>query len=328
MAVTARSVIRDSFAAWETWEKDPSAGIPDILTGVELAYAASAAAPSTTPIPSAEPADTSFKLPKGAITRPGGMVYLPRKLGPHHDVAALRAARDEQIYVLLYGPPGTGKTALAEAAFEDLLTISGSGDTEVADFVGQFYQKPDGTFGWADGKLLEAMEQGRPLLIDEIALIDPKVMSVVYSAMDGRGEVNVTANPERGTVKAARGFYVIAAMNPDAPGARVSEALLSRFSLHAEVTTDFKLARSLGVPAKFVTCAKNLEQKRKEGVISSSPQLRECLAFKKISDTFGQDIALSNVVSTCPVHDRDVVASTLAAAFGVNVNELSLGIQA
>jgi MoxR-like ATPase len=46
----------------------------------------------------------------------------------------LRRLRDAGIAALLYGPPGTGKTSLVEAAFDDLITVAGDGDTAV-DFV-------------------------------------------------------------------------------------------------------------------------------------------------------------------------------------------------
>jgi MoxR-like ATPase len=112
--------------------------------------------------------------------RPNGETYTSRGWGEHADIEVLRKGRILKQYALLYGPPGTGKTALLEAAFgDDLLTIIGTGDTEVADFVGGYIQTPSGGFEWIDGPLVQAIEQGKVLLIDEIGLIDPKVLSVV-----------------------------------------------------------------------------------------------------------------------------------------------------
>ena len=45
------------------------------------------------------------------------------------DVEALRKLRAAGVPALLYGPPGTGKTSLIEAAFPDLITVAGDGDT-------------------------------------------------------------------------------------------------------------------------------------------------------------------------------------------------------
>jgi nitric oxide reductase NorQ protein len=82
------------------------------------------------------------------------------------DVEALRTLRTEGVPSLLSGPPGTGKTSLVEAAFPDLITIAGDGDTTVGDFVGEYTQKPDGTYEFIYGPLVRAMQDAgekRPL---------------------------------------------------------------------------------------------------------------------------------------------------------------------
>lgn len=249
--------------------------------------------------------------------RPNGEKYYSRNWGEHEDIAVLRDARADEAYVLLYGAPGCGKTALVEGAFgEELLTILGSGDTEVADLVGGYTQNPAGGWNWTDGPLIQAAEEGRPLLIDEVGLIDPKVLSIVYGLMDGRREYTVTANPERGTVKAQEGFYVIGATNPNAPGVHLSEALLSRFALHVEMTTDWELARKLGVSTKMVTASQNLAKKQSSGEISWSPQFRELLNFKKAEAKWGQRFAIANVLAIAPELDRPIVADIFSRAYG------------
>jgi nitric oxide reductase NorQ protein len=250
-------------------------------------------------------------------TRPNGDDYYTRKWGEHDDVMVIRKAREQMQFVLLYGAPGCGKTALVEAAFgNDLETFLGSGDTEVADLVGGYVQTPSGGFLWEDGPLLRAAERGIPFFIDEIGLIDPKVLSIVYGLMDGRREYLVTANPERGIVKAKDGFYVIAATNPNAPGVRLSEALLSRFLIHSEMTTDWSLARKLGAPAQIVTAAQNLAKKQQTGEVSWAPQMRELLAFRDLTKTFGTKFAIANLLAASPELDRPVVADVFTRVFG------------
>lgn len=255
-----------------------------------------------------------------AFGRPNGDSYYSRKWGEHNDVVALRTARDAGMYALFYGAPGCGKTALVEAAFHDqeggFYTVLGSGDTEVADLVGGYVQTPTGQFLWEDGPLIKAAESGGVLLIDEIGLIDTKVLSIVYGLMDGRREYAVTANPERGTVKAKDGFYVVAATNPNAPGVRLSEALLSRFALHVEMTTDWMLAKKLGVPTPMVTAAQNLAKKQQSSEVTWAPQMRELLAFRDISETFGTDFAISNLLASAPEMDRPVVSDVISRVYG------------
>lgn len=246
--------------------------------------------------------------------RPNGEYYVPRKWGEHVDVEVLKKARSLKQYILLYGPPGTGKTALAEAAFgENLEVIIGTGDIEVADFIGQWVTTAEGSFEWIDGPLVRAVSNGHPFLIDEIGLIDPKVLSLVYGLMDGRDELVITANPKRGVIKAKEGFYVIAATNPNAPGVILSEALISRFHVQAEMTTDWKLAQKLGVAKDMVTAAQNLD---KRDDVGWGPQMRELLTFRDVEKAFGTVWAIKNLIAGAPPSDRVMVAEVMSNTFG------------
>jgi len=270
---------------------------------------------TTTKAKAEEMVETLTGLEK--YTRPNGQDYYARLWGEHTDIEVLRKARAEKHYALLYGNPGCGKTALVEGAFgDDLYTIIGTGDTEVGDFLGGYVQTPSGGFEWVDGVLTKAVEEGKVLLIDEVGLIDPKVMSLVYGLMDGRDELVITANPERGIVKAKEGFYVVCATNPNAPGVRLSEALLSRCVIQAEMTTDWTLAKKLGVPATITTLAQNLSKKQQSGETTWSPQFRELLAFRDLAKTFGTRWAVSNLIGSAPEMDRPVVIDVATRVFG------------
>ncbi|WP_308210899.1 AAA family ATPase [Actinokineospora diospyrosa] len=263
----------------------------------------------------------------GPITRPNGAAYHPRKLSGMPDVTALRRLRDAGVPALMYGPPGTGKTSVIEAAFPDLETVPGDGDTVVADFVGDYTKTDDGRYVFVYGPLIRAMRAGAVLFIDDATIIPPTVLAVVYPAMDGRRQIVIKANGGE-IITAEPGFYVVAGHNPGVHGAILSDALASRFSAQIKVSTDYDLAAELGIDPRAVKVARNLFTRQTKGEIGWVPQLRELLAYQKIAAALGEKAAAGNLIGIAPEEDRDTVATVVRAVFGTTVEPLALGARA
>ncbi|WP_280459591.1 AAA family ATPase, partial [Nocardia carnea] len=278
-----------------------------------------APATSTAPAAPAAPARTG-----NTVARPNGQTYHMRQLAGRADVDVLQTMRSAEVPVLLYGPPGTGKTSLIEAAYGDLLTVQGDGDTTVADFVGEYTQNPDGTFVFVHGPLVRAMREGRVLFIDDATLIPPTVLSVVYPAMDGRREIVIKAHGGE-VVKAEPGFFVVAGHNPGVHGAILSDALASRFAFQVQVGSDYDLAGQLGVDKRAVKVARNLATRQGKGEIGWAPQLRELLAFQKIAAATDIPTAAANLIGAAPEDDRPIVADVVRTIFGARLEPLALG---
>ncbi|GLY86050.1 AAA family ATPase [Actinoallomurus iriomotensis] len=277
--------------------------------------------------PAGKPASGSGGKPAGGVVRrPNGQAYHPRVLADLADVEALRRLRKAQIPALLYGPPGTGKTSLVEAAFDDLITVAGDGDTAVADFVGEYTQTEAGTYAFVYGPLVTAMIEGRCLFIDDATLISPKVLAVVYPAMDGRRQVTVKAHTGE-TITAEDGFYVIAGHNPGVHGAVLTDALASRFSAQIRVSTDYDLARTLKIDSRAIKVARNLAARAEAGVIGWAPQLRELIAYQKIARVLGVEAAVANLIGIVPEEDRDEAADVIRSVYGQKITPLALGRQ-
>lgn len=304
-----------------------TAAVAVAATGTSGATTAPGSARTRRPTPrksAAAATTTGTGAVSGPVARPNGQMYHPRKLSGLPDVTALRKLRDAGVPALLYGPPGTGKTSVAEAAFGDLITVPGDGDTTVADFVGEYTQTPDGRYVFVHGPLVTAMREGRPLFIDDATLIPPSVLAVVYPAMDGRRQIVVKANGGE-VVTAADGFYVLGGHNPGVHGAVLTDALSSRFSAQIHVTTDYDLATQLKIDKRAVRIARNLSTRQGKGEIGWAPQLRELLAFARIADVLGADAAVANLVGVAPEEDRETVAAVVRDVFGAPVQPLALG---
>ena len=120
---------------------------------------------------------------------------------------------------------------------------------------------------------------------------------------------------------------MVAGHNPGVHGAILTEALSSRFAVQVKVSTDYDLARSLGIDSRAITAARNLATRQADGEIGWAPQLRELLAFAKVTKILGLDAAIANLAGVAPEEDRDMVAGTLAKTFGKSVTALALGRQ-
>ena len=304
--------------------------IPPVAPPAPQTSTARPATPPAPTTPAARPTPTAAqpKTTTGPVRRPNGQLYHPRRLAKRTDVDVLRDLRTAEVPVLLYGPPGTGKTALIEAAFgDDLYTVPGDGDTTVGDIIGDYVPTDTGGYEFVPGPLPQAMDAGGVLFIDDATLIAPKVLAVVYPAMDGRRQIILKAAAGR-VITAQPGFYIVAGHNPGVHGAVLTEALASRFSAQVKVSTDYDLAAALGVDARMVRAARNLATRYDSGDIGWAPQLRELLAFRKITDVLGIDNAMANLVGVAPLEDRDAVIKAIRQTFASNtVEPLALGKQ-
>lgn len=99
--------------------------------------------------------------------------------------------------MLLVGPTGGGKTALVRQ-LSDLINIGFvsldlDGQSDVAELIGLFMpEEKTAQYKWHPGLLLQALENGWWILIDELNLAEPEVLERINSLLDDDGILVVT----------------------------------------------------------------------------------------------------------------------------------------
>ena len=162
------------------------------------------------------------------------------------------------------GLSGNGKTFSVEQACaqlgRELIRVNITIETDEDDLIGGF-RLVDGNTAWHNGPVIEALERGAVLLLDEIDLASNKILCL-QSILEGKG---VFLKKIGRWVKPAAGFNVIATANTKGKGSDdgrfigtnvLNEAFLERFPVTFEQayptpTQEIKIiqnvAESLGV---------------------------------------------------------------------------------
>ena len=144
--------------------------------------------------------------------------------------------------VFITGLSGNGKTmgvtqACAEAR-KELIRVNITIETDEDDLLGG-YRLKDGQTVWQNGPVIEAMERGAVLLLDEIDLASNKIMCL-QPILEGSG---VYVKKINRFVKPAHGFNVVATANTKGQGSDdgkfigtnvLNEAFLERFPITFE----------------------------------------------------------------------------------------------
>jgi len=192
-----------------------------------------------------EEIENSFNAP--AVEPPVAQNLVPEKddtfvkFGPFNDLKKIISSK--LFYpTFITGLSGNGKTFSVEQACalakRELIRVNITIETDEDDLIGGF-RLVDGATVWHDGPVIQALNRGAILLLDEIDLASNKILCL-QSILEGNG---VFLKKIGKFVRPANGFNVIATANTKGKGSDdgrfigtnvLNEAFLERFALTFE----------------------------------------------------------------------------------------------
>lgn len=154
-----------------------------------------------------------------------------------------KVLQSKQFYpVFITGLSGNGKTVSVEQACaqlkREMIRVNITIETDEDDLIGGF-RLVDGNTAWHNGPVVEALERGAVLLLDEIDLASNKILCL-QSVLEGKG---VFLKKIGKYVRPAAGFTVVATANTKGKGSDdgrfigtnvLNEAFLERFPITFE----------------------------------------------------------------------------------------------
>lgn len=94
--------------------------------------------------------------------------------------------------MLITGEAGTGKTShieqIAARINQPVIRINLNGESRIGDFLGKIHVEGGRTF-WKDGVLPTAMKSGYWLILDEIDMAEPNILSLLHPVLEDEGRL-------------------------------------------------------------------------------------------------------------------------------------------
>uniref|UniRef100_A0A6M3LP30 Putative ATPase domain containing protein n=1 Tax=viral metagenome TaxID=1070528 RepID=A0A6M3LP30_9ZZZZ len=249
--------------------------------------------------------------------------------------SALEKSIEINLPALLVGDTGTGKTSFIydlaqQKGKKNVIRINLTGQTGVDEIIGKWLANKNGTY-WIDGLLITAMKKGYWIVLDEINMALPEILSKLHSLLDD--DRKIVLNEKKGEIISChKDFRFFATMNPDEEYAGTKElnkAFISRFPIIAHIDYSPKEAEIIqertGIDfdtcAQLVNIAREIRKNKEEEKLSyicSTRDLIYCGSLIKAGIKKGEAIKFS-ILNKAPKDERVPIQKLISLISGTEI---------
>jgi len=225
-------------------------------------------------------------------------------------------ALDNDINVLIEGGAGSGKTmsviAYASARGKRYFNVSSNAGIDPSQLFGRWIPREDGHgYRWQDGAVTLLVRYGGVLLLNEVNFMPERIMTVLYSLLDDRREIQLLDNGGE-VIKAHPDLLIVADMNAGYRGTHeLSQANNDRWKIKLEFPYDKRIESKLIKSKSILDLAGKLRDQYDRQEISTPISTRGLVAFQRNAHGLGLNLAITSYVNGFDKDERGAVRMSI-----------------
>jgi len=225
-------------------------------------------------------------------------------------------ALENDINVLIEGGAGSGKTmsviAYASARNYRYFNVSSNAGIDPSQLFGRWIPREDGHgYRWQDGAVTLLVRYGGVLLLNEVNFMPERIMTVLYSLLDDRREIQLLDNGGE-VIKAHPDLLIVADMNAGYRGTHeLSQANNDRWKIKLEFPYDKRIEGKLIKSKSLLELAGKLRDQYDREEISTPISTRGLVAFQKNAVGLGLNLAIDSYVNGFDKDERGAVRMSI-----------------
>ena len=225
-------------------------------------------------------------------------------------------ALENDINVLIEGGAGSGKTmsviAYASARNYRYFNVSSNAGIDPSQLFGRWIPREDGHgYRWQDGAVTLLVRYGGVLLLNEVNFMPDRIMTVLYSLLDDRREIQLLDNGGE-VIKAHPDLLIVADMNAGYRGTHeLSQANNDRWKIKLEFPYDKRIEGKLIKSKSLLELAGKLRDQYDREEISTPISTRGLVAFQKNAVGLGLNLAIDSYVNGFDKDERGAVRMSI-----------------